>query len=372
MGYTQALLHGGLDFSVTEPRDRDYFYLWGFSAWGVWAALGLVAVWQALGRLVANAAGAHGDRPAAAPGRRPALLASPILVLAFVPLFVNWTSASRAGEVFTRDWAVDILNSVEPYSILITNGDNDTFPLWYAQQVEGVRKDVIVGVTTYLGIDWFARQMIRRPIYEYDAAKGPAIYRGAAWPKPSGSPLDMTLAEADSIPQYVMLRQPQQFRHGNITTTIQPGVLTRSEIVTLRLIADAYPERPIYFVAGGFARRLGLTPYLLTQGLVQKLEPHKVETTPETPSIRGGEHLDIARTAALWNTVYRGPSDLIEQGDWVDQASTSSAINYAVVGFMLAGGLRQQGDTATARGVMDTVTGVIHAARLEELFGVSR
>jgi hypothetical protein len=235
--------------------------------------------------------------------------------------------------------------------------------------VEGIRKDVIVGVTTYLGIDWFARQMIRRPIYEYDAAKGPAIYRDTHWPKPSGPPLRMSLAQADSIPNYVMLRQPQQFRHGDITATIQPGMLARTEIITLRLISDAFPERPVYFVAGGYAESLGLGPYLLTQGLVQKLEPHRVATTAATPNVRGGEHIDLARTAALWKDVYRGPQALIQQGDWVDEASKASAINYAVVGFMLANGLGRQGDTTTARRVATTVTELAHAAGLDDLFG---
>ena len=106
-----------------------------------------------------------------------------------VPLFANWASASRAGQTDTTDFARDLLNSVEPYGILVTVGDNDTFPLWYAQEVEGIRKDVIVANTSLLNTDWYVRQLLRRPVYEYDAAKGPKIYADKQWTKPSGAPV---------------------------------------------------------------------------------------------------------------------------------------------------------------------------------------
>ena len=67
-----------------------------------------------------------------------------------MPLFGNWQSASRAGQTDTADFAADLLNSVEPYGILVTAGDNDTFPLWYAQEVQGIRKDVIVACLSLL------------------------------------------------------------------------------------------------------------------------------------------------------------------------------------------------------------------------------
>src|SRR5689334_7961926 len=147
-----------------EVRDRDYFYIWSYSAWGVWAAIGLSFVWQQLAA-------------ALAPKRRGLVTAAPVLLIALIPLIGNWQFASRANDRFTQQWAHDYLNSVEPYAIVVTNGDNDTFPLWYAQEVEGIRRDVTVAVTTYLGSDWYARQMIRRPVETYDAARGPAIYR---------------------------------------------------------------------------------------------------------------------------------------------------------------------------------------------------
>ena len=76
--------------------------------------------------------------------RRGLLLASPVLLVAFVPLVANWHHAQRRGDYTTAAFAHDLLDSVEPYGVLVTYGDNDTFPLWYAQEVEGIRK-VTVG-----------------------------------------------------------------------------------------------------------------------------------------------------------------------------------------------------------------------------------
>jgi len=85
----------------------------------------------------------------------------------------------------------------------------------------------------------------------YEAAKGPAIYRNKEWKKPSGPPLKMTFAEADAIPEYIQITQPQIFRQGNLTLNIPPGYLVRDQLVFLRLIKDAFPERPIYLSTGG-------------------------------------------------------------------------------------------------------------------------
>ena len=285
-----------------EVRDRDYFYIWSYSAWGVWAAIGLSFVWEQLahvlgGEETAEEKSAARRRPAAVsswPSRRGFMLASPILLIALIPLVANWKFASRAGNHFTQEWARDYLNSLEPYAIVVTNGDNDTFPLWYAQEVEGVRRDVTVAVTTYLDTDWFVRQMIRRPIETYDAAKGPAIYRNQQWKKPSGPPLKMTFAEADSIPEYIQITQPQIFRKDNITLNIPPGYLVRDQLVLLRLIKDAFPERPIYVSTGG-GGGLGLEPYLLTQGFVQKLMGHPITDSAATPRI-SGMFIDVDRS----------------------------------------------------------------------------
>jgi hypothetical protein len=359
-----------------EVRDRDYFYIWSFSAWGVWASIGLAYVWEQLAyivggetRVAEKPVSEKGGKKAVAvatwPTRRGFMLAAPILLIALIPLFANWRFASRAGHEFTDQWARDYLNSLEPYAIVITNGDNDTFPLWFAQEVEGVRRDVTVAVTTYLDTDWFVRQMIRRPIETYDAAKGPAIYRGTVWKKPSGSPLKMTFAEADAIPEYIQINQPQIFKSGDITLTIDPGYLVRDELVLLRLIKDAFPERPIYMSTGGGGRlSQALQPYLLAQGFVQKLSAHPLTDTTATPRVLG-LNLDFERTKALWNDVYRAPDALIKEGDWIDRASFGIPYTYAFTGAVLSEAMKARGDTKGADTVMNRVRAIVKAARIE-------
>ena len=354
-----------------EVRDRDYFYIWSYSAWGVWAAIGLSFVWEQLGHVIggeetAEEKAAARKRPAAVaswPSRRGFMLASPILLIALIPLVANWKFASRAGNHFTQEWARDYLNSLEPYAIVVTNGDNDTFPLWYAQEVEGVRRDVTVAVTTYLDTDWFVRQMIRRPIAEYDAAKGPAIYRNQQWKKPSGPPLKMTFAQADSIPEYIQITQPQIFRKDSITLNIPPGYLVRDQLVLLRLIKDAFPERPIYVSTGG-GQGLGLDPYLLTQGFVQKLMDRPITDTTATPRI-SGLFIDVDRSKALWDSVYRAPQSLIKEGDWIDRASFGIPYTYAFTGAILAEAMNGRGDVKSANAIKDRVRAIVKAARIE-------
>src|SRR5712672_196383 len=358
-----------------EVRDRDYFYIWSFSAWGVWAAIGLAYVWEQLAYIVggetrvAEKTGGEkgGGKKAVAvatwPTRRGFMLAAPILIIALIPLFANWPFASRAGHQFTDQWARDYLNSLEPYAIVITNGDNDTFPLWYAQEVEGVRRDVTVAVTTYLATDWFVRQMIRRPVETYDAVNGPAIYRRRVWRKPTGPPLKMSLGEADAIPDYIEIDHPQVFRQGAINLAIHPGYLERNQLVLLRLIKDALPERPIY-VSTGSALGLPLEPYLLSQGFVQKIVDHPITDTAATPKI-AGLFLDVDRTKELWDTVYRAPEALMKEGDWIDRASFGIPYTYAFTGAVLAEALIRQGDEKSANAIMDRVKGIVKAARIE-------
>jgi hypothetical protein len=250
--------------------------------------------------------------------------------------------------------------------VLFTVGDNDSFPLWYAQEVEGIRKDVTVALTPYIGTEWYPRQLIRRPIHKYDAAGGPAIYRDRDWPVPTRPILNMTLDEADAIPEFVALPAPQRFVHGQLSVDLPAGYLFRDDIVMLRTIKDSFPDRPMYFTRGATGR-LNLQPYLLEHGLVSKLVSAPIVASRDTPSTGNG-FLDVKRSADLWKSVYRAPEAIAARGDWVDRPSLSIPVIYIDSGLKVARALALRGDSTASARVESRVEGVIQAARLDSLF----
>lgn len=357
-----------------EVRDRDYFFLWSFSAWGVWAALGFMEAWQTTAALVATERKRAGGEAVAVPTARAWLASSPLLLLALVPSIANASSASRARHRATRDIAADLLNSVEPYGVLVTVGDNDTFPLWYAQEVEGIRRDVVVANTSLLNTDWYVRQLIRRPIYDYDATRGPAVYRDRQWRKPTTAPLHMTFSDADAVPPYYVTNGPVQFNSGPFHAVIDPrrleqGVIERADALVLRMIQDSWTERPIYFArsAGSYPGALGLGDYVLTQGLASKLFVPPATESRDTMRIQGDGWLDVPRTLALWNDVFTGHKSTVTEGRWIDRPSASMPLLYVFSGAELSDALRSQGRANDARAVMALTSDVARTAGFPDL-----
>lgn len=352
-----------------EVRDRDYFYLWSFSAWSVWAALGLVYVWESVAVLVGRERVTVGAETYDLPTNRAWAVTAPILLLAVIPLFANWKASSRAGQTDTADFAIDLLNSVEPYGILVTVGDNDTFPLWYAQEVLGVRKDVTVANTSLLNTDWYVRQMIRRPVFEYDAASGPAAYRDREWSKPEHGVLKMTLEQAELLPLYEDIRTPQVFSKGELRATIRPRVLPRAEILVLRMILDN-DERAIHFsrTAGGLPEELGLAAYTLTQGHTRKVLPRAVTAGDGIVAVPGAGYVDVTRSASLWEE-FRAPEALIRRGDWVDRPSQGIPFLIVNTGIVTAEALARVGDSVRSDAIMEQARQVGIAANFGDIFG---
>jgi hypothetical protein len=133
-----------------QPRERDYAFAGSFYCFAIWIGLGVLAIWKGIRKVLP-------DSPSAILASALALIAVPVVMGA-----ENWDDHDRSGRYMARDFAYNYLNSCAPNAILFTNGDNDTFPLWYAQEVEGIRTDVRVVNLSYLGADWYIEQMQRR------------------------------------------------------------------------------------------------------------------------------------------------------------------------------------------------------------------
>ncbi len=357
-----------------EVRDRDYFYLWSFSALSVWAALGMFYLWETVATLFGAKDTKLGNNTVVEPEPRSFAMASPLLLVAFIPLFGNWTQASRANQTDTTDFARDLLNSVEPYGILITVGDNDTFPLWYAQEVEGIRKDVIVANTSLLNTDWYVRQLIRRQPYPYDKDKGPAIYRNTTAVMPSDPPVHLTFDEADAIPLVIPTPQNAAFIKGDIVAQPRIGQLMKADQLIYFMIRDAYPERPIYFsrTAGGAPYDLGLERYVVTQGLAKKLMDHQVIPSRDVLLVPGEGFFDVQRSRELWQNVFTANRSLAKRDGWVDDASVGIPDLYVISGITLAEALAQTGQMAASDSVYDNAEAIAKAMHRAQVFGFDR
>ncbi|MGH7628142.1 MAG: glycosyltransferase family 117 protein [Gemmatimonadales bacterium] len=327
-----------------EVRERDYFFMGSFSAFGVFVALGLGALMQ----LVANL---FRERL----GPRAWVVASPILALALIPLFGNRVTASRAGERLARDFAVDILQSVEPYGILITAGDNDTFPLWYAQEVEGVRRDVTLANLSLMNTRWHLRQLRRRETPGFDPSRAAELWHtdGDEWTRPTDPVFSLDLAELDSLPE--VMQVPEKgggIQVDSIAMVFGQEYLLLQDLATIFLIRDNAGKRPIFFSwsDGGYPdQTLGLSPYLVSQGLVRKLMPTPVEPNDSIVLSSGLGYFDLPRSRALlWDTYHWRSATRERPRGWVDAPSSSILQLYAIVYGGAAEVLRKAGDRVAA------------------------
>ncbi|HZK63101.1 MAG TPA: DUF2723 domain-containing protein, partial [Puia sp.] len=130
-----------------QPRERDYAYVGSFYAFAIWIGLGVIWVKEKFDRFLKGPVSNY-----AAAGL--CLLAVPVLMGS-----QEWNDHDRSKKTLARDLAKDYLESCPPNAILFSFGDNDTYPLWYAQEVEGIRTDVRVVVNSLLGTDWYINEL---------------------------------------------------------------------------------------------------------------------------------------------------------------------------------------------------------------------
>jgi hypothetical protein len=350
------------DRLLHEVRERDYFFTVGFSVWGLWAGIGIATLWREAAREMGVGL----------------TKASPILGLALIPLVLNFSWASRADDYAARDWAHNLLMSVEPYGVLFTNGDNDTFPLWYLQEVEGIRRDVTVIVTSYLNTDWYTGQLKRltqpcppgvdpssdwtriqcqRP---YTSENTDAAYVADASQASGKIPLlldapirvptksIMPLSDED-IGRVARSAQPvtedSQVQMGNVIASLPGGsYLMPWQQFALTLIISAIGERPIYFASSGnAATSLGVNRYLVRQGLAFRLHNGPLEQqapdgvmqmNPTAYSNIIGGWVDLPRTHTLLEQVFVHRTGLPDEWTHWPDLATIGIPNYYAWGYL--------------------------------------
>ena len=361
-GYSQ---HPEFPQDLHEVRERDYFFIASFSYFGVLVAVGFGALLQAIVGML---------RDRGTPRSRWAL-ATPVLALALIPLFGNRITASRAHERLARDFAVDLLESIEPYGILITAGDNDTFPLWYAQEVEGVRRDVTLANLSLMNTDWHLRQLRRRIAPTFDPASAAPLWRpqpiedggqpltdtgstalaarsATRWPKPTNPVFSLTESQLDSLPELQPVQKGSGLQLDSIQIAFGTEYLERKDFATIFLIKDNLRKRPIYFAwsDGGYPdQTLGLTPYLVSTGLVRKLMPAPVVPNDSIILSQGLAYVNLPRSERLmWDVYHWKSAARARPRGWVDPPSASILSLYAVIYGGMSEVMRQKGQTKEA------------------------
>jgi len=290
-----------------QPRERDYAYAGSFYAFAIWIGLGVAAIYNWLSTK------------------------SPKVISAFaatlIPLFLvpgimakeNWDDHDRSGRYAAHDFAYNYLNSCAPNAILFTHGDNDTFPLWYAQEVEGIRTDVRVVNLSLLNTDWYIDQM-KRKAYESDPVpfslkkeqyrqgtrdQVPIVNRIKKYvsaervvdfiasdnqqtqlptrgnTKVNYSPTNKFLIPVDSakvVNNNIVAKENADKIVSQIKWKVNKNNLMKSDLMILDLLAENDWKRPVYFVSPNDEANLGLSNYLQLEGFAYRLVPIKTKS----------------------------------------------------------------------------------------------
>ena len=328
-----------LNQTPTQPRERDYAFAGSFYAFAIWIGMGVAGVWALVKMALTKKVKGEPEPEATDEPEGPAARHSLIGALAgcviglVVPLQMvsqTWDDHDRSGRYTTRDFGMNYLDSLDENAIIFTNGDNDTFPLWYAQEVEGHRTDVKVVNLSYLTTDWYANQiqhpsydapaidMLARPVdYAYDRMQFSYVDQDAdttavnvfsslrqiydpassnnRWNAPMIKypnmriPVDLDAAvkagrispeevdRADSVIVADMLADPE---------VVRTGGMTLSQVLSLDMLATSIKNgwnRPVYFASTvPSSYYLGLQPYMRSTGMAYEITPvRNAENPPE-------------------------------------------------------------------------------------------
>jgi len=279
-----------------EVRDRDYFFTAGFMFMGTLFGVSAAFLLNWLEKRKKGMAGL------------PRGVGLALLALAFaVPAYSNWHEHNRRGNYVPWDYAYNLLQSCRPNSVLFTNGDNDTFPLWFMQEVEHVRRDVRVVNLSLVNTDWYIHQLKTHE------------------PKLNIGFTDDEIKQLE--PQPWRFKQTVQFKVPNsaIVSELEPRPYMKvQDIMVLHIVQNNYPAHPIHFaVTVGDENMMGLDKYVVMEGMVYTLTEEK-----------RNKDIDAPLTAHLVDSVYqfRGLGD---PKLFVDLNTEGLLTNYSATDFRL-------------------------------------
>lgn len=385
-----------------QPRERDYAFAGSFYAFAIWVGMGVAGLWALVNSIMNNPRGEKEPRKAMA------VACATLAVGLLVPLQVvsqTWDDHDRSGRYTTRDFGMNYLASLDDNAIIFTNGDNDTFPLWYAQEVEGFRTDVRVVNLSYLTTDWYANQM--RVATDggaaIDVSARPADYAFDRMQYNYFDPENMKTERVNALTALEDLyhnpeatwkgariwRYPYMFIPANPDAAAKAGVIAQSEApaaeeaievslykdpknpasgatlsqaLSLDMIATSAKNgwnRPAYFaMTVPDEYYLSLSPYMRNTGLAYQVTPLR---NPD------GENATWTDTDKMYRNVtekfrWGGLDQLGENGDiYLDETVRRMVTTHRSAMVDLAYALLVEGYNA-AHPVTDSITGVTHEA----------
>ena len=318
-----------------EPRERDYVLVGSFFTYCMWIGMGVIGLYQILKEKI------KGKDTILAIGASALVMIAPLLMLT-----ENYGEHDRSKITAARDYAHNFLMSCEPNAIIFTFGDNDTYPLWYAQEVEGIRRDVRVVNLSLIAVDWYINQQ-RRKINESPPINftiSEEAYLGSRrnqtlFHSPDGRERDMDLqsvlefigsdnplrTSSRTVESYLPTRRihlpvdreraiaaglADRSELPNIVDRIEIDLtdrqfLVKDELAVLDIINSNFYDRPIYFsVTARPDKILGLDDYLQLEGLGLRLVPFRSQSD-RSLSIYGFGRVNVERSHDLFTNVFR-------------------------------------------------------------------
>ena len=259
-----------------QPRERDYFYVGAFFVYSIWIALGVRGIIDLIGTEVKNKA-----------LRAPISAITIVLAFLFVPanmLATNYHEQNRSNNFVPWDYSYNLLQSVAPNAILFTNGDNDTFPLWYLQDVEGVRRDVRIANLSLMNTPWYILQL--KNTTPHGAKKVEMSMSDADIERINPvrfDPMNISVDVPQDLLEKYQVTDTSMIKSGKLTwrmnNTVTYGNIKAvrvQDLVVLDIIRSHHWERPIYFAATvSDDSKIDLDNYLEMEGLAFRLVPKR-------------------------------------------------------------------------------------------------